>query len=713
QYYWTTATKFYIGSNGYISLDQGTQISSLTIGFPNIPTVDNTNNFVAPLLTDLLFGQGSAGTCYYYTNNVDTLIVSFIDVAFWNQANNYDGSNTFQVIFSGVDSSITIQYKDQVGQYDPAYNTAQNPVVIGIENITGDIGLEVTSNDLPTVPKAIRFEYPDTVTYSIIDVQPDWLNNVDNAGFFLLKNKGAIIDASVTNVGNTDVATSFVSNTQIIQSAGGFPTGTTVYNEDYSIGGLAASQTLGFSYGPIFNPATEGIYHVITQTALGTDLINSNDKIETELVVVDTSGVGQITLSFTDNTFESSFGFEGGAIYFVPPVYPVDITMLSFALFDNDTTTASNEYVAKIWDDDGAGGSAGTLLYDTLITSVNVVTVNASGLLQRITLDSAVTVDSGGFYVSWEVITQPQNTRLRTDENGPFSFRTYEVLGGVFGPYREADLRDLAIQAVVSVPAPDTTSLPVAVFSSSSSNGCLNDSISYYCQSLTATSYDWTFENGTPSTSSQQNITVTYNSVGDWLVTLIVSNANGSDTITDTITIMDYPTASFIQSVNTIMAGDTLSFTNSSSNATGFTWDFGDSSGTSTAISPNYSYADSGTFIVTLSAANACGTSQSMSTITVTPDTTTGIPVIDNQRSLSDLTVYPIPASDHIILEVNDTYIKKVEVYNMIGKLILTYQIKSKRNFNLLSTELLPVGMYFLKVYAEGESRTIKFSIVK
>ncbi len=50
----------------------------------------------------------------------------------------------------------------------------------------------------------------------------------------------------------------------------------------------------------------------------------------------------------------------------------------------------------------------------------------------------------------------------------------------------------------------------------------------------TPTSWAWTFNGGTPSTSTQQNPTITYNTVGTYTVTLTATNGNGSNTATKT-----------------------------------------------------------------------------------------------------------------------------------------------------------------------------------
>ncbi len=60
------------------------------------------------------------------------------------------------------------------------------------------------------------------------------------------------------------------------------------------------------------------------------------------------------------------------------------------------------------------------------------------------------------------------------------------------------------------------------------------------------------------------------------------------------------PTADFTAEISDL----TATFTNRSTNATSYAWDFGDSTGTSTEINPSYTYAQAGTYTVELTASN-------------------------------------------------------------------------------------------------------------
>lgn len=80
---------------------------------------------------------------------------------------------------------------------------------------------------------------------------------------------------------------------------------------------------------------------------------------------------------------------------------------------------------------------------------------------------------------------------------------------------------------------PCTDQPPVALFNSDLTQVCPGGSISFADNSsYNPTSWSWTFQGGTPSTSNAQNPNVTYNSAGVYNVSLTVSNPFGNDATT-------------------------------------------------------------------------------------------------------------------------------------------------------------------------------------
>ena len=75
---------------------------------------------------------------------------------------------------------------------------------------------------------------------------------------------------------------------------------------------------------------------------------------------------------------------------------------------------------------------------------------------------------------------------------------------------------------------PNTTTIPVADFTSNTTEILKGNSINFYDMSIgKPNSFKWTFEGGTPSTSTLKNPVVKYNSPGIYMVSLTVENTLG------------------------------------------------------------------------------------------------------------------------------------------------------------------------------------------
>jgi len=157
---------------------------------------------------------------------------------------------------------------------------------------------------------------------------------------------------------------------------------------------------------------------------------------------------------------------------------------------------------------------------------------------------------------------------------------------------------------------------PVANFTSTNTAINKGQSVSFTdLTTNTPTSWNWTFNGGTPSTSTEQNPTVTYNTTGTFSVSLEVSNADGTDTKTETAYInvtepVYAPVASFSATPASINEGSEVSFTDLTTNEpTAWSWTFeGGTPSTSNVQNPKVVYATPGTYDVTLTVTNSGGT---------------------------------------------------------------------------------------------------------
>ncbi len=168
---------------------------------------------------------------------------------------------------------------------------------------------------------------------------------------------------------------------------------------------------------------------------------------------------------------------------------------------------------------------------------------------------------------------------------------------------------------------------PTANFSGSPTSVAVGGTVNFTDTSTgSPTSWSWTFEGGTPATSTAKNPSVVYNTAGTYDVTLTALNAQGSDTETKTnyitVTAPQPPVAAFTASTTSVVVGGSVTFTDQSTNTpTSWSWTFeGGTPATSTAKNPTVTYNTAGTYDVTLVAANAQGsdTEAKVDYITVT-----------------------------------------------------------------------------------------------
>jgi gliding motility-associated-like protein len=144
---------------------------------------------------------------------------------------------------------------------------------------------------------------------------------------------------------------------------------------------------------------------------------------------------------------------------------------------------------------------------------------------------------------------------------------------------------------------------PIANFSLTPTNGCPTLSVNFSDMSSSATLYNWSFGNSLTSTLTNPSTTYT-NSTGSnvvYTVSLVASTAAGcSDTHTETVIVFPTPISSFTVNAPAGCSPIAATFTNNSTGATSFNWDFGDTStSTSTTSVLSHTYVNSTLLIQT------------------------------------------------------------------------------------------------------------------
>lgn len=206
--------------------------------------------------------------------------------------------------------------------------------------------------------------------------------------------------------------------------------------------------------------------------------------------------------------------------------------------------------------------------------------------------------------------------------------------------------------------------------------------------------YLWTFEGGTPATSTASTPQVLYETPGTFDVRLEVSGPQGSDEILieDQIVIAPAVVTSFGYNV----VESEVSFINTSSNATMYQWDFGDGSPMSNEENPVHTYAESGTYTVTLLASsNLCGT---VSTEVFFLD----FVAIEELEWQSDIKIYPNPATDQVEIVLENDLTTRLQLFTVAGKEVSLFRSEFTNSLNL-DLKNLVAGVYIILIEQNGQ----------
>jgi PKD repeat protein len=171
---------------------------------------------------------------------------------------------------------------------------------------------------------------------------------------------------------------------------------------------------------------------------------------------------------------------------------------------------------------------------------------------------------------------------------------------------------------------------PVADFSANVTEICVGETVTFTDASLNEpTSWSWTFTGGTPSSSTEQNPTVTWNTAGNYSVTLTATNAYGSNSMTNDsyITVNELPVVTFTTTGVNCYGESTGSISTSVSDGTSpYTYSWSNSSSSATASS-----LSAGTYTVTVTDNNGCtaagssSVTEPASAVSVTASTTSDV----------------------------------------------------------------------------------------
>lgn len=206
---------------------------------------------------------------------------------------------------------------------------------------------------------------------------------------------------------------------------------------------------------------------------------------------------------------------------------------------------------------------------------------------------------------------------------------------------------------------------PTADFTASDTLLFIGDTVLFTDQTfLVPNSWLWSFGDG--NTSNVQHPFHSYDTCGDFTVSLAAGNILGSDTIVevDYITVIPPPEASFSVSTPFIQPGDTVSFTDHSDNMPDtWHWDFGDGH-TSNVQHPDHIYDSSGVYSVSLVATNNSGSDTAIKADYINvADTTFG------EYPMGTVHCVPFPEIIAVVVDVTNPVTGKIWMDRNIGAL--------------------------------------------
>jgi hypothetical protein len=431
-YYWYTVNRMWIGSNGYISFSSNANFAH---PFASIPAASNPNDLVAVMAGDLDFTRPGA-SCYYYTNGVDSFVVSWIAVPQFSADHSLDDStHTLQLILTKSDSTLTFQYAENHGNFGEGGNLAD---VIGIENVNGQVGLEYLEDNLPGNHMwhsglAIKYHPIPDPNYVVHDFGVLGGLNETSGGVFHHVSTPFTPRGLFKNFGN--VAEDTLPVRCIIRL-----NTTQVYSQWDTILNLAPAEQIWWEFPSQFTPPLDTVYRVSFSTSMSGDQNSTNNTITLEL---ESYQLPQ-ELKYCDNTPGATprswnGDFSGFGVEFQ---MPEGIRVSSAGFHCAAVTTPGPAYMWIMPDSAGHPQESNILWGDT----INITSGQADTWVNSTVSPQLLFAADQTFYLV--VLHAFQTTfAFNMDDTAPLSNRGWEYTGGL-APDRDRGTSDIMFKVM-------------------------------------------------------------------------------------------------------------------------------------------------------------------------------------------------------------------------------------------------------------------------
>ena len=372
----------------------------------------------------------------------------------------------------------------------------------------------------------------------------------------------------------------------------------------------------------------------------------------------------------------------------------------SMVTLNATSSDATSEFV---WSNNSAAGSTQDVMtsgtYSVTARSSKGCTANSNQLTVVVNENPTVSITANGstsFCTGGSVeIASSQVGGNVWNTNATSDAITVTATGDFSLEYTDANGCS-ASSNTISVNVSDS---PIPTISANGSTS-ICDGTSVTLSASTADSYAWTF-NGVGLPETTQTIDATL----EGLYTVNVTNADACNGVGSStpILINVNPTPTADASFTKTNGSFTVQFLNNSTNASSYSWDFGDGN-TSTSANPSHTYATGGDFTVVLTATN--GDCSNTFTINLT-----SVAVSENV-AFEDLMVFPNPTENELNIQFSsfDSGIMNATIFNLAGQIVSAeaFAVNAGNMFHTIDTSNLESGVYFVNLSNNTSNITIR-----
>jgi PKD repeat protein len=566
-----------ITNNGNASL-----ISELTLNQGNTYTLNVTSDGINNLIASICWTD-PAGTANSGTANDNTpVLVNDLDIRVTKGGITYYPYRLTSITTNGTGDNIVDPFEKIIISGASGTYTITVSHKGSLSGVSQNFSLIVTGKTAPAAPPVANFTASTTTPNVGVTVTfTDQSTNTPTSWAWSFN------PATVTYVGSS---TSTSQNPQVQFNATGYYTVTLTATNAAGSDGETKNNYILASAPPVANFSANNTTPAIGQTVIFTDLSTNSPTFWTWSFT-------PATITYVGGTNASS---QNPQVQFTTGGnYTVSLTAANAAGSDNETKT---NYISVIFspladfDADNHSPIIGQTVYFWDMSSNSPTSWAWSFSPPSVTYVGGTTANSPEPQVQFAASGSYTVTLTATNASGSDS----EIKTNF-----------------INVPYP-----PVANFSASTTTPNVGATVTFTDQSTnTPTSWAWSFSPTTVTyaggtTSTSQNPQVQFNAAGYYTVTLTATNSAGSDgeTKTNYILATAPPVANFSANNTTPNIGQTVSFTDLSTNTpTSWEWSFIPATVTyvagtsSTSQNPQVQFNAGGLYSVTLTATNASG----------------------------------------------------------------------------------------------------------